>query len=111
MFVVENMYKFSSSTSLRTELQYLYSEEREKDWMAGLVELGIAPHWSFQLSDMYNHGSTKDHYWNVSASWSRETLKCILGYGRSREGMVCSGGVCRWQPEYKGLFIRAQYAF
>ena len=111
VFVVENLYKFSSSTSLRTELQYLYSEEREKGWMAGLVELGIAPHWSFQLSDMYNHGSTKDHYWNVSASWSRETLKCILGYGRSREGMVCSGGVCRWQPEYKGLFIRAQYAF
>ena len=111
VFVLEGLYKFSASTSLRAEAQYLYSEEREKDWMAGLVELGIAPHWSFSLSDMYNHGSTKDHYWNVSASWSRETLKCILGYGRSREGMVCSGGVCRMQPEYKGFMIRLQYAF
>ena len=111
VFVLEGQYRLSSSASLRAEAQYLYSEEREKDWCAGLVELGFAPHWSFSLSDMYNHGSTKEHYWNVSASWSRETLKCILGYGRSREGMVCSGGVCRWQPEYKGLFIRAQYAF
>lgn len=111
VFVLEGQYKFSDATSLRTEVQYLYSEEREKDWMAGLVELGIAPHWSFSLSDMYNHGSTKDHYWNLSAAWSRDSFKCILGYGRSREGMVCSGGVCRWQPEYKGLFIRAQYSF
>lgn len=111
VFVFEGQYRFSARTSLRTELQYLYSEEREGDWMAGLVELGIAPHWSFSVSDMYNHGSTKEHYWNVTASWSRNALKCIFGYGRSREGMVCSGGVCRWQPEYKGLFLRAQYAF
>ena len=111
VFVFEGQYKISDATSLRAELQYLYSEERERDWVAGLVELGIAPHWSFSLSDMYNHGSTKDHYWNLSASWSRNAFKCILGYGRSREGMVCSGGVCRWQPEYKGMFIRAQYSF
>lgn len=111
VFVLETHYNFSPTTSLRTELQYLYSQEREKDWMAGLVELGIAPNWTFSISDMYNHGSSKEQYWNVSASWSHEAFKCILGYGRSREGMVCSGGVCRWQPEYKGVIMRLQYAF
>lgn len=111
VFVLENHYNFSPTTSLRTELQYLYSQEREKDWMAGLIELGIAPNWSFSVSDMYNHGSSKEHYWNVSASWSHNAFKCILGYGRSREGMVCSGGVCRWQPEYKGVILRLQYYF
>ena len=111
VFVFESQYKLSDRTSLRTELQYLYSEEREKDWMAGLVELGIAPHWSLSLSDMYNHGSTKEHYWDLAASWSKDSFKCIFGYGRSREGMICSGGVCRWQPEYKGLYVRAQYSF
>ena len=109
--MLETHYNFSPTTSLRTELQYLYSQEREKDWMAGLVELGIAPNWTFSISDMYNHGSSKEQYWNVSASWSHEAFKCILGYGRSREGMVCSGGVCRWQPEYKGVIMRLQYAF
>ncbi|MBO4467651.1 MAG: hypothetical protein J5745_06065 [Bacteroidales bacterium] len=111
VFVLETHYNFSPTTSLRTELQYLYSQEREKDWVAGLVELGIAPSWSFSVSDMYNHGSSREHYWNVSASWSRNQFKCIFGYGRSREGMVCSGGVCRWQPEYKGAIVRLQYAF
>ena len=111
VFVLENQYKFSPRVSLRSELQYLYSQEREKDWMAGLLELGFAPNWSFSVSDMYNHGSSKEHYWNVSASWSHDAFKCILGYGRCREGMVCSGGVCRWQPEYKGAIMRMQYAF
>ena len=109
VFVLEGQYAFSSNVSLRTELQYLYSQEREKDWMAALVELGIAPHWSFTVSDMYNHGSSHEHFWNVTASWSLNALKCIVGYGRNKEGMVCSGGVCRWQPEYQGLFFRIQY--
>lgn len=111
VFVLDTRYQFSSKLSLRTELQYLYSQERGKDWMAALIEVNIAPQWSFSISDMYNHGSTKQHYWNVSASWSRNAFKCILGYGRSREGMVCSGGVCRWQPEYMGVLLRLQYAF
>lgn len=110
VFVLEGQYNFTPKMSLRTELQYLYSQERERDWMAALVEFGIAPHWSFTVSDMYNHGSSREHYWNVSASWTHNSFKCILGYGRNREGMVCSGGVCRWQPEYTGMFLRLQYA-
>ena len=111
VFVAEGQYLFDGGVSLRAELQYLYSEEREKDWMAGLAEILIAPHWSFSVSDMYNHGSTRQHYWNVFASWASGQFKAILGYGRNHEGMVCSGGVCRWQPEYKGAFLRIQYAF
>lgn len=111
VFVFEGLYKFSSAVSLRWELQYLYSQELTKDWMAGLVELGLAPHWSFSLSDMYNHGSTKDHYWNVSLSYSTGSFKVLAGYGRNRAGMVCSGGVCRYQPEYQGASLRAQWSF
>ena len=110
VFVLEGQYNFTPKMSLRAELQYLYSRERERDWMAALLEFGLAPHWSVTVSDMFNHGSTRDHYWNVSASWTKDTFKCILGYGHNREGMVCSGGVCRWQPEYTGLFLRLQYA-
>ena len=111
VFVFEGLYKFSSAVSLRWELQYLYSQELTKDWMAGLVELGLAPHWSFSLSDMYNHGSTGDHYWNATVSYSSGALKILAGYGRNRAGMVCSGGVCRYQPEYKGASLRAQWSF
>ena len=111
VFVLDGTYKFSKKYSLHTELQYLYSQELTKDWMAALVEFGMAPNWSFSISDMYNHGSTKDHYWNVNASYNSGGFRIMAGYGRNREGMVCSGGVCRYQPEYKGAFMKVQWMF
>lgn len=111
VFVLDGTYKFSKKYSLHTELQYLYSQELTKDWMAALVEFGMAPNWSFSISDMYNHGSTKDHYWNVNASYNSGGFRIMAGYGRNREGMVCSGGVCRYQPEYKGAFVKVQWMF
>ena len=111
VFVFEGLYKFQGAVSLRWELQYLYSQELTKDWMAALVELGVAPHWSFSLSDMYNHGSTGDHYWSANVSYSTGSFKVLAAYGRNRAGMVCSGGVCRYQPEYQGASLRAQWSF
>jgi hypothetical protein len=111
VFVLEALYRFSKTVSLRTELQYLYSQELTRDWMAGLVELSIAPHWSISASDMYNHGSTKVHYYNIGAGYSWNALNISLNAGRTREGMVCSGGVCRWQPAFKGVSLRAQWSF
>lgn len=110
VFVLDGLYKLSSKFSIHTELQYLYSQELTRDWMAGLLELGHG-NWSLSISDMYNHGSTGDHYWNVSASYAFDSGRIMAGYGRSREGMVCSGGVCRYQPEYKGAFIKLQWYF
>jgi hypothetical protein len=111
VFVLDALYRISTTVSLRTELQYLYSQELTRDWMAGLVELSFAPHWSISASDMYNHGSTKVHYYNVGASYSWNALSVSLNAGRTREGMVCSGGVCRWQPAFKGVSLRAQWSF
>ena len=111
VFVLDALYRFSTTVSLRTELQYLYSQELTRAWMAGLVELSFAPHWSISASDMYNHGGTKVHYYNIGASYSWNALNVSLNAGRTREGMVCSGGVCRWQPAFKGVSLRAQWSF
>lgn len=111
VFVLDALYKFSSSTSLRTELQYLYSEELTKDWMAGLLELNLAPYWSFFISDMFNHGSSKTHYYSGGISYSNSQIRITGSYGRNREGMICSGGVCRWQPAYTGGNILFSFFF
>jgi len=111
VFVLEGLNKLSRTVSLRWELQYLYSEELTRDWMAGLLEVGIAPSWSLSVSDMYNHGDTGEHYWNASVAYSKESFRVMLSYGRRREGMFCSGGVCRWQPEYKGAGLALQWSF
>ena len=106
VIVVDGTYRFSPVASLRMELQYLYSQELTRDWMAALAEFSLAPHWSFTVSDMYNHGSTGVHYFNVGASYSLKSLNVSLMAGRNRAGMVCSGGVCRWQPAFSGAVLR-----
>ena len=111
VFVLDGLYRFTKTASLRIELQYLYSQELTKDWMAGLVELSFAPHWSVSVSDMYNHGDTRVHYYNFGVSYAYDAFSVSLSAGRNREGMVCSGGVCRWQPAYKGVCLRLQWSF
>lgn len=92
-------------------MQYLYSKEGEKDWVAGLVELNLAPHWSLSLSDMYNHGSSEVHYFNGSVSYSLKSTRLQLSYGRNRAGYICSGGVCRYSPAYTGANLSITTSF
>lgn len=110
-FVLDALYRFTDAFSLRAQAQYLYSQELTKDWMAGLLELGIAPHWNIHVSDMYNHGDTREHYWEAGVSYSRSSFKVALSYGHQRAGYLCSGGVCRWQPEYTGGMLRLNWNF
>ena len=61
------LYKFTRKKAIRAELQFLSIGDDAKagakqdygDWLFGLVEFSIAPHWSFGLSDMYNIGPGK----------------------------------------------------
>lgn len=109
--VADLLYKFSSKFSTRVELQYLTTEENEKDWVAGLIELNYAPKWSIYASDMYNNGDTKVHYYNFGASYSSSSLRASLSYGRVREGFVCSGGVCRRTPAYTGVNLNLVFLY
>ena len=111
VFVLDGRYRFPKKLSLHAQLQYLYSEELTRDWMAGSLELSSTAGWSVHVQDMYNHGSSKDHYYEVGLSWTRAAFKADLSYGHQRAGLVCSGGVCRWQPEYKGAMLRLTYQF
>ncbi|MFI3298513.1 MAG: DUF6029 family protein [Rikenellaceae bacterium] len=111
VLVLENIYKFTRKFSMRLELQYLFSDDLEKDWAAALVEANFAPRWSIYLSDMYNVGDTKVHYYSVGASYTYSILRVAASYGRNREGIVCSGGVCRMQPAYTGANLQLTILF
>lgn len=111
IFVLDNTYKFNRKMALRVELQYLYSTDYEKDWMAALAEFSIAPRWSFSVSDMYNNGSTKVHYYNGSVTYTKKSTRVQLGYGRNRAGYICSGGVCRYSPAYTGVNLVVTSSF
>lgn len=100
--VADLLYKWTPQFSTRLELQYLTTHEDKKDWMAALLEVNFAPHWSIFGSDMYNHGSTKMHYYNAGVSYTKGRTRLALGYGRYKDGYICSGGVCRQIPQYTG---------
>ena len=111
VFVADLLYKFTPTLSARMELQYLVTYEDQKDWLAALVEVSMAPHWSIYASDMWNHGSTNRHYYNAGVSYSRSRTKVSLGYGRYRAGYICSGGVCRQIPAYTGANLSLLMSF
>ena len=91
------------------------SGEYEGDWVAALVEFNLAPHWSIYASDMYNIGrdglGTKKNYYNAGFSYTYNRTRIQLSYGRNRAGYICSGGVCRYQPEYTGFNLAITSSF
>ena len=111
IFVVDVKQKLAPNTILRVEGQYLASKDGDKDWLFGLAELSLAPHWMFTLSDLYNVGNTRVHYYQGYVTYSGGAHRLQLGYGRTRAGFNCSGGVCRYIPATKGLTLSYNYNF
>ena len=111
VFVADMLYKWTPTLSTRLELQYLLSKDDDKDWMAALAEVNFAPKWSIFVSDMYNHGKTKTHYYNAGVSFTKSRTRIQIGYGRNRAGVVCSGGVCRNIPAYTGANLMITTSF
>ena len=131
IFVGDVTYKINKKHSMRFELQYLASEDYEGDWVAATIEYNLAPKFSFYVSDMWNCEKMQDgaygnyfmnvntyeyqhellHYYQVGASFTHNSLRAQLSYGRNRAGYVCSGGVCRFQPAYTGVNLALTLSF
>lgn len=111
IFIAEGKYRFNNKLTLRSEAQYLTTGEDEGDWAFGLVELSVLPNWMFTVSDEYNCGETKIHYYLGSVTFTTGAHRLQVGYGRTRAGYNCSGGVCRYVPASKGVTISYNYNF
>ena len=131
IFVGDVTYKINKKHSLRFEAQYLASKDYEGDWVAATVEYNFAPKFSFYVSDMWNCEKMQDgaygnyyvdldtfesdnyllHYYQVGASFTHNSFRAQLSYGRNRAGFVCSGGVCRFQPAYTGFNLAMTLSF
>ena len=111
ILVADGKYKFSPKLTLRCELQYQFCEGDEGDWAFGLAELSWAPHWMFTVSDAWNCGETKIHYYQALVTYSLKAHRIQAGYGRTDAGFNCSGGVCRWVPATRGFTLSYNYSF
>lgn len=125
VFVADGRYQFSRNLILRAEAQYLLAsgesklEESEKsgNWAYGLLELTVLPHFMFTLSDQYGKPyfadgyHKKEHYFMGMVTFTHGAHRVMGGYGRTRAGYNCSGGVCRWVPASKGVQVSYNYTF
>ena len=124
-------YKINKKQSLRLELQGLWEnevhagyevEESEKkdyqkrgDWLFGLLEYTITPHWSISIADKWNYGNPveefRDHYFTGNITFIHEATRVMLSAGRQSEGVVCVGGVCRVVPASSGVSLTVSTSF
>ena len=111
IFIADGKYQFSPKTTLRMEAQYLNTKDDQGDWLYGLAELSLVPHWMLTVSDMWNCGETKTHYYQGLVTFNVGAHRIQAGYGRTRAGFNCSGGVCRWIPAQKGFTLSYNYNF
>lgn len=120
--VAEGKWTINRKMTLRAEAQYLHTNQDQGDWWFGLVEFSLLPHFMFTLSDQYNGhvnpvydveanlvGGDKVHYFQALVTYTHNAHTLRVGYGKTRAGYNCSGGVCRYVPAQKGL--TATYTF
>lgn len=107
----EAKWRMNKKLTLRGEAQYLFTKDDQGDWAFGLLELSFAPHWMITASDMYNVGDTKNHYYQVGATYNVGAHRLQATYGRTRAGFNCTGGVCRWIPATRGCTLSYNYNF
>lgn len=107
--VVDLQFKINRKNTIRTELQALWTNSRtdQGDWVTGLIEYTISPHWFFSVMDQWNYGNSvkkdREHYPLVSAGYIYNSMRFTLSYGRQRAGIFCVGGICRQVPASNGL--------
>lgn len=128
---VDFLYKLSRKKSVRTELQYMIIGDDTKagkkqdygDWLFGQVEVALAPHWAFTVSDMYNIDPGKNsptdesgekialHYPRVDIFYTNKANRFSASYVKQVEGIVCTGGICRLEPAFSGFKFSIQTNF
>ena len=109
----ELTHRINKKLSYRIELQYQYVPNDFGQWMYGLFEFNVAPNLSFAVSDMWNFKPNPNnvipvyqmphHFYSVYASYTYGPHRFSLNYVKQVAGIICTGGVCRYEPAFSGV--------
>ena len=113
VIILELLYKIKPKHSMRIELQHLQTEQHYKNWLMGLIEYRISPHWFWSIQDLYNYGHPTEnpHYYSISTGYNKGASRLSITYGKQRAGLFCVGGVCREVPASNGISISLTNSF
>lgn len=120
---IDVLYKFTRKKSLKLESQFMSTSQDYGSWIYLLAEYGIAPHWRFELSGMYNvipnpgnpnipeGAGGKILYPTAAVYYQWKQSRYGLRYVKQVEGVVCTGGVCRLEPAFSGFKFEVNSIF
>lgn len=99
-------WKIDKNKSLRFETQYMDCHQDYGSWLYFLLEFNMAPSWSFAITDMINVVPKKyskvQHFYTAMVAYNKGSSRLALSYVRQVEGIVCTGGICRYEPAFNG---------
>ena len=112
------LYNFSQREQVHFSYQHQHTinkiDKSEYDNELILIEYSRSPLFSFGLVGEYtNKNQIKNidldqNYWlygNLTLNFGANQQLSIL-YGSRQEGFICVGGICRYEPEFKGIEIK-----
>ncbi len=107
--------KINSIHALRLEAQHLYAKQDFGSWLYLMLEYSINPHWFISVGDQWNYGNeSKDlriHYYNITGAYVIGMTRIALSFGKTKEGILCVGGVCRAVPASYGVGLSVTTSF
>jgi len=113
--VLDAYWRISSSHTLHVEAQELYTQQDQGSWAYGLAEFNFGSDWFLGAFDEYNYGdpvaAERLHYITVTGGYTHNALRISLGYGKTRAGILCVGGVCREIPASDGFTLSITNSF
>lgn len=108
-------WKVNAKHALRLEAQHLYTKDDKGSWLYGMLEYSISPRWFISIGDQYNYGNPDPtyrlHYFNVAGAFIWNTTRIALNFGKTQEGILCIGGVCRAVPASYGVGLSVTTSF
>ena len=108
-------YKITPKHALRLELQHLYTKDDDGSSIYGMLEYSFSPNWFVSIGDDWNYGNPleghKTHYYNISCAYVWNTTRIAVNFGKTKEGILCVGGVCRAVPASFGCGLSVTTSF
>lgn len=101
--------------NLRVEFQHLSTKQHLQNWMTGLIEYTMSPHWFFTVMNQWNYGNDNSdqrfQFPFAAVGYIQGGSRITVSYGRQRAGVFCVGGICRTVPASNGLAVQFTSTF
>jgi hypothetical protein len=113
--VLDAYWRISDEHTLHVEAQEMYTMQDQQSWVCGLAEFNFGSDWFIGALDQYNYGNTivadRIQYLTVTGGYTKNAYRITLGYGKTRAGILCVGGVCRQIPASDGFTLSITDSF